>query len=116
MSFELDYKFEPNIPFLLFFRHPNVLQLLAYFHDSHRIYLVLEYAGRGELYKHLKASEGGRFNEHLWVFYYVTFLECHECTLIDYLNFSSLVRLYTTWIKKNLIKTVYLYFLYYPKP
>ncbi|XP_074040858.1 aurora kinase B [Leptinotarsa decemlineata] len=46
-------------------KHPNILQLLAWFHDSHRIYLILEYAGRGELYKHLKSSPGGRFNEHL---------------------------------------------------
>ncbi|KAJ8919216.1 hypothetical protein NQ315_012204 [Exocentrus adspersus] len=46
-------------------KHPNILQLLAWFHDSHRIYLVLEYAGKGELYKHLKSSPGGCFDEHL---------------------------------------------------
>ncbi|XP_057664371.1 aurora kinase B-like [Diorhabda carinulata] len=46
-------------------KHPNILQLLAWFHDSHRIYLILEYAGKGEIYKHLKMAEGGRFNEHL---------------------------------------------------
>ncbi|CAH1174043.1 unnamed protein product [Phaedon cochleariae] len=46
-------------------KHPNILQLLAWFHDSYRIYLILEYAGKGELYKHLKASPQGHFNEHL---------------------------------------------------
>lgn len=34
--------------------HPNVLRLFAWFHDQTRIFLVLEYAARGELYKMLK--------------------------------------------------------------
>lgn len=34
--------------------HPNVLRLFAWFHDDSRIFLVLEYAARGELYKFLK--------------------------------------------------------------
>ena len=32
-------------------RHPNVLRLYAYFDDLKRIYLVLEFAPQGELYK-----------------------------------------------------------------
>ena len=32
-------------------RHPNVLQMYGYFHDDKRIYLILEFAPRGELYK-----------------------------------------------------------------
>ncbi|CAG9771381.1 unnamed protein product [Ceutorhynchus assimilis] len=44
-------------------KHPNILQLLAWFHDSHRIYLVLEYAGKGEIYNHLKNSANGRFDD-----------------------------------------------------
>lgn len=35
-------------------RHPNILRLYGHFHDSKRIFLILEYAGRGELYKHLR--------------------------------------------------------------
>lgn len=46
-------------------RHPNILALLTYFHDEKRIYLVLEYAAGGELYKELKRQPGERFNEHL---------------------------------------------------
>lgn len=46
-------------------RHPHILQLLTYFHDRKRIYLVLEFAAGGELYKELKRQPGGRFNEHL---------------------------------------------------
>ncbi|XP_064357188.1 aurora kinase C-like [Dromaius novaehollandiae] len=35
-------------------RHPNVLRLYNYFHDRKRVYLILEYAPRGELYKELQ--------------------------------------------------------------
>ena len=34
-------------------RHPNVLRLYGYFHDEKRIFLMLEFAGKGELYKQL---------------------------------------------------------------
>lgn len=43
------------------FRHPNILRLYGYFHDSKRIFLVLEFAAKGELYKQL--SRLGRFDE-----------------------------------------------------
>lgn len=42
-------------------RHPNVLKLYGHFYDSKRIILVLEFAGQGELYKHLRKA--GRFPE-----------------------------------------------------
>jgi serine/threonine protein kinase len=42
--------------------HPNILRLFGFFHDEKRIYLILEYAPGGELYKHLTAC-GGRFEE-----------------------------------------------------
>ncbi|KAK1141709.1 spindle assembly checkpoint kinase [Aspergillus melleus] len=42
-------------------RHPNTLQLYGHFHDRKRIILILEYAGKGELYKHLQKE--GRFPE-----------------------------------------------------
>jgi len=35
-------------------RHPNILRLYGYFNDHERVYLVLEYAKRGEVYKELK--------------------------------------------------------------
>ncbi|XP_042449387.1 serine/threonine-protein kinase Aurora-3-like [Zingiber officinale] len=35
--------------------HSNVLRLFAWFHDETRVFLVLEYAARGELYKLLKS-------------------------------------------------------------
>ncbi|KAK6955558.1 Serine/threonine-protein kinase ark1 [Daldinia eschscholtzii] len=42
-------------------RHPNILKLYSHFHDSRRIFLVLEFAGQGELYKHLRKAR--RFPE-----------------------------------------------------
>ncbi|NXP83442.1 AURKC kinase, partial [Ramphastos sulfuratus] len=34
--------------------HPNILRLYNYFHDRRRVFLVLEFAPRGELYKELQ--------------------------------------------------------------
>ncbi|KAF8506321.1 kinase-like protein [Gautieria morchelliformis] len=42
-------------------RHPNVLRLYGYFHDEKRIFLMLEFAGKGELYKQL--SKHGKFTD-----------------------------------------------------
>ncbi|KAJ3552754.1 hypothetical protein NM688_g3986 [Phlebia brevispora] len=42
-------------------RHPNVLRLYGYFHDEKRIFLMLEFAGKGELYKQL--TKHGCFTE-----------------------------------------------------
>jgi aurora kinase len=42
-------------------RHPNILQLYGHFHDSKRVFLILEFAGQGELYKMLQKA--GRFSE-----------------------------------------------------
>lgn len=30
-------------------RHPNILRMYGYFHDEHRVYLILEYAPKGML-------------------------------------------------------------------
>ncbi|KAF8454623.1 kinase-like domain-containing protein [Kalaharituber pfeilii] len=42
-------------------RHPNILRLFGHFHDSSRVFLILEFAGKGELYKILRKAE--RFDE-----------------------------------------------------
>lgn len=34
--------------------HPNILRLYGWFHDSERVFLILEYAHGGELYKEIK--------------------------------------------------------------
>ncbi|XP_033208339.1 aurora kinase B-like isoform X1 [Belonocnema kinseyi] len=66
--------------------HPNILQLLTYFHDDKKIYLVLEYAAGGELYKELKRQPGERFNEHLSAKYIYQVADalnyCHKMNVI----------------------------------
>nr|XP_056719615.1 aurora kinase B [Euleptes europaea] len=42
-------------------RHPNILRMYNYFDDKKRVYLILEYAPRGELYKDLQKHK--RFDE-----------------------------------------------------
>ncbi|XP_008283516.1 aurora kinase A [Stegastes partitus] len=42
-------------------RHPNILRLYGYFHDTSRVYLILEFAPKGELYSELQRS--GNFPE-----------------------------------------------------
>lgn len=42
-------------------RHPNILRLYGYFYDDKKVYLILEYAAKGELYKLLR--EAGKFSE-----------------------------------------------------
>ncbi len=43
------------------FRHPNILRLYGYFYDKNRVYLILEYAAKGELYKMLNKEK--KFDE-----------------------------------------------------
>lgn len=42
-------------------RHPNILEMFAYFKDEKRVYFLLEFAPGGELFKELKNCE--RFDE-----------------------------------------------------
>jgi serine/threonine protein kinase len=42
-------------------RHPNILRLYGYFYDDTRVYIVLEYAPNGELFKALRQND--RFDE-----------------------------------------------------
>lgn len=42
-------------------RHPNILRLFGYFHDATRVFLILEYAAKGEMFKELVKCR--RFDE-----------------------------------------------------
>ena len=61
-------------------RHPNILRLYGYFYDQNRVYLILEYAARGELYKELKKAR--RFSEQRSATYVASLaralLYCHK--------------------------------------
>lgn len=67
-------------------KHPNILQMLCWFHDDYRIYIIVEYAGKGELYGHLQRAPGGHFDEHLSAKYTYQVADaldyCHENRVI----------------------------------
>ncbi|XP_028117094.1 serine/threonine-protein kinase Aurora-3 isoform X2 [Camellia sinensis] len=65
-------------------RHPNVLMLYGWFHDDERIYLILEYAHRGELYRELRKT--GHLTEKQAATYIASLAQalayCHEKDVI----------------------------------
>ena len=42
-------------------RHPSIIRLYGWFHDSTRVFMMMEYAGQGEVFKHL--AKAGKFSE-----------------------------------------------------
>ncbi|XP_072943563.1 uncharacterized protein [Epargyreus clarus] len=58
---EIEHQVRREVEIQCRLRHPNILRMYGYFHDEKRIYLILEYAKHGALYKLLK--ERGRFDE-----------------------------------------------------
>ncbi|KAK7260279.1 hypothetical protein RIF29_26199 [Crotalaria pallida] len=65
-------------------KHPNVLRLYGWFHDAERVFLILEYAHNGELYKEL--SKRGHFTEKQAATYILSLTKalayCHEKNVI----------------------------------
>lgn len=65
-------------------RHSNILRLFGYFYDDTRVYLILEYAQKGELYTLLRNA--GRFDEKQAAIYLSQLIEalryCHERNVI----------------------------------
>ncbi|KAM3823913.1 aurora kinase C-like [Vipera latastei] len=57
----VEYQLRREIEIQCHLSHPNILRLYNYFHDKKRVYLILEYAPRGELYKELQKCQ--RFDE-----------------------------------------------------
>ncbi|XP_032074503.1 aurora kinase C-like [Thamnophis elegans] len=51
---QLEHQLRREIEILSHLRHPNILRMYNYFHDQKRIFLMLEYAPGGELYKELQ--------------------------------------------------------------
>ena len=58
---QVEHQLRREIEIQSHLRHPNILRLYGYFYDSTRVYLILEYAPRGELYKELQKEK--RFTE-----------------------------------------------------
>ncbi|XP_043499573.1 aurora kinase C-like [Polistes fuscatus] len=57
------YQVQREIEIQTHLRHPNILRMYGYFHDEKRVYLILEYAPKGELYKELNAQPDKRFDD-----------------------------------------------------
>lgn len=60
---QVEHQLRREIEIQSHLRHQNILRLFGYFYDDERVYLILEYAARGEMYKELQASENKRFSE-----------------------------------------------------
>jgi serine/threonine protein kinase len=56
-SASLEHQLRREIEIQSQLRHPNIVRMYGHFYDETRIYIVLEYAARGELYKMLEAAE-----------------------------------------------------------
>lgn len=65
-------------------RHPNILRLFGYFHDASRVYLILEFAPKGELYSELQRC--GSFTEDRSATYIMELADalnyCHSMNVI----------------------------------
>ena len=63
-------------------RHNNILRLYGYFYDQSRVYLILEYAAKGELYKDLKKCQ--RFDEHRAAAYVASLSSGNLVTMLSF--------------------------------
>jgi len=65
-------------------QHPNILRLFGYFYDETRVYLILEFAPQGELYKLLKKK--GQFSNEEAASYILQMIDalefCHNKNVI----------------------------------
>lgn len=52
-----------EIKFHWYLKHKNVVPLYGIFHDEDRVYMLMEYADRGDVYKELKQSPDKRLTE-----------------------------------------------------
>ena len=66
--------------------HPNILAIYNFFWDQKNIYLVIEYALGGELFKILHQEENGRFSEPKAAFY----IE-QVCNAIEYIHSMNIL-------------------------
>ncbi|KAJ8683630.1 hypothetical protein QAD02_019422 [Eretmocerus hayati] len=60
---DIEHQVRREIEIQSHLRHPNILRMYGYFHDESRVYLILEYAPKGELFKELNAQPHKRFDE-----------------------------------------------------
>lgn len=54
---QVEHQLRREIEIQSHLRHPNILRLFGYFYDKTRVFLILEFAAHGELYKHLRGTQ-----------------------------------------------------------
>ena len=60
---QVEHQLRREIEIQSHLRHPNILRLFGYFYDETRVYLILEFAPGGEMYKALQKQPTKRFDE-----------------------------------------------------
>ncbi|XP_076381865.1 uncharacterized protein LOC117222909 [Megalopta genalis] len=60
---DVEHQVRREIEIQTHLRHPNILKMFGYFHDDKRVYLILEYAPNGELFKELNSQPEKHFDE-----------------------------------------------------
>ncbi|KAL7298535.1 hypothetical protein TKK_0008311 [Trichogramma kaykai] len=60
---DIEHQVRREIEIQTHLRHPNILRMYGYFHDDTRVYLILEFAPKGEVFKELNAQPNKRFDE-----------------------------------------------------
>jgi serine/threonine protein kinase len=70
-------------------RHNNILRLYGYFYDQSRVYLILEYAAKGELYKDLKKCQ--RFDEHRAAAYVASLSSGNLVAMLPFLRAAEIL-------------------------
>lgn len=58
--------------------HPNIVKLYAAFEHDGKVYLIMEYASRGNLYNELKKSSKKKFSEEKVAAYFRDILAAFE--------------------------------------
>ncbi|KAK7207444.1 kinase-like domain-containing protein [Myxozyma melibiosi] len=84
IHFKVEKQFRREIEIQSNLRHPNILRLFGHFHDSERVFLILEYAGQGEMFKVLRKK--GRFDDVLASQYI-----CQIASALSYLHKKHII-------------------------
>ncbi|XP_026469203.1 aurora kinase C [Ctenocephalides felis] len=62
-SSQVEHQVRREIEIQCHLKHENILRMYGYFHDDKRVYLILEYAPGGALYKVMQEQPNKRFEE-----------------------------------------------------
>jgi len=60
---QVEHQLRREIEIQSHLRHKHILRLFGYFYDETRVFLILEYAAKGEMYKYLQKQREGHFDE-----------------------------------------------------